>query len=605
MSQVEWDSEDELEEKPFQLNYLKRLFRYVLPYKRTLSVVVGIVLLNMGLSLAEPLLLGFIIDDGIMKQDYDFIMWTGIALLSFRFIGWLFGWLHTKLINFTGQRVLFDLRQQLFNHLQTLSFRFFDGRPAGKIMSRITNDTNAIGELINGGLITTVMEVTHLLGIVVILFWMDWQLALLSFITMPLLYLIVGKLRPKIEGSWSKSRRTMSAINGNVNETIQGIRVVQAFSRQSVNNAKFNAINTNNKQAFMRAVRLESTVWPLVELIGMLGTCIVIWFGAKRVMDDVLTIGFVMAFINYLWRFWGPLSALSKVYSQLLSAMASAERLFEILDTEPEIRDAEQAKELPSIRGEVEFRNVSFRYGPDKPEVLHGINLRVKPGQRIAVVGPTGAGKSTIVNLLMRFYDSTDGQVLIDGNDVKDVTLDSLRRQMGIVLQDSFIFSGTIEENLRYGNEDATDEELLEAAKSVRIDQFVKKFADGYQTQVEERGSKLSVGQRQLLAFGRVLLSDPRILILDEATSSVDTETEQHIQSALTRVLEGRTAFIIAHRLSTIRDADLIIVVRDGRITEQGTHDELMKTSGLYANLVQSQLLMQQSFNETLTNKTG
>jgi len=605
VSQVEWDSEDELEEKPFQLDYLRRLFRYVLPYKRTLGIVIGIVLLNMALSLAEPLMLGFMIDKGIMKQNYDFIMWTGIALLSFRLIGWLFGWMHTKLINFTGQRVLFDLRQQLFNHLQTLSFRFFDGRPAGKIMSRITNDTNAIGELINGGLITTVMEVTHLLGIVVILFWMDWQLALLSFITMPLLYLIVAKLRPKIEGSWSKSRRTMSAINGNVNETIQGIRVVQAFSRQTVNNEKFNGINMNNKKAFMRAIRLESTVWPLVELIGMIGTCIVIWFGAKRVMDDVLTIGFVMAFINYLWRFWGPLSALSKVYSQLLSAMASAERLFEILDTEPEIKNAEKAKELPSIRGEVEFRNVSFRYGPDKPEVLHGINLRVKPGQRIAVVGPTGAGKSTIVNLLMRFYDSTDGQVLIDGHDVKDVTLESLRRQMGIVLQDSFIFSGTIEENLRYGNEDASDEALLEAAKSVRIDQFVKKFPDGYETQVEERGSKLSVGQRQLLAFGRVLLSDPRILILDEATSSVDTETEQHIQSALSRVLEGRTAFIIAHRLSTIRDADMIIVIRDGRITEQGTHDELMKTSGLYANLVQSQLLMQQSFNEALGSKTG
>ncbi len=333
----------------------------------------------------------------------------------------------------------------------------------------------------------------------------------------------------------------------------------------------------------------------------MIGTCIVLWFGAREVMNDQLTLGFIMAFINYLWRFWGPLSALSKVYSQVLSAMASAERIFEVLDTDPEVNDKSNAKPLKTIRGEVVFENVSFRYGEDKPEVLHGVNLTIKPGQRVALVGPTGAGKSTIVNLLMRFYDATGGRIIIDGQDVKDVTLESLRRQMGIVLQDSFIFSGTIEENLRYGNEDASDEQLKRAAASVRIDKFVSQFAEGYETQVEERGSKLSVGQRQLVAFGRVLLSDPRILILDEATSSVDTETEQHIQSALHNVLEGRTAFIIAHRLSTIRDADLILVVQEGRISEQGTHDELIKKDGLYRKLYMTQFEMQQS----LTLQTG
>ncbi|GGD63516.1 ABC transporter ATP-binding protein [Paenibacillus nasutitermitis] len=594
MSQVEWDI-DELEEKPFNRQYMKRLFNYLLPYKKVLTLVTVIVLLNMALSLAEPLLIGYLIDAGILKKDFSVIYWISALLLGNRLLGWLFGYLDTRMINFTGQRILFDLRQQLFNHLQTLSFRFFDGRPAGKIMSRITNDTNAIGELINGGLITIVMELTHLIGIIAILLWMDWKLALLSFIMLPLLFLIIIILQPKIEGSWSRSRKTMSAINGNINETIQGIRVIQAFSRQKENNRRFNKLNAGNKQAFMRAVTLESAVWPSVELIGMIGSCIVIWFGAKQVMSDALSLGFLMAFINYLWRFWGPLSALTKVYSQVLSAMASAERIFEILDTDPEVSDSRTAKPMKPIRGEVVFENVGFRYGEDKPQVLHEVNLHIKPGQRVALVGPTGAGKSTIVNLLMRFYDTTEGRILIDGEDVKEVTLESLRRQMGIVLQDSFIFSGTIEENLRYGNEEASDEKLRQAAENVRIDRFVSQFADGYQTQVEERGSKLSVGQRQLLAFGRVLLSDPRILILDEATSSVDTETEQHIQAALENVLQGRTAFIIAHRLSTIRDADLILVVQNGGITEKGTHEELIAAGGLYSKLYTTQFDMQES----------
>ncbi|MGO4544750.1 ABC transporter ATP-binding protein [Paenibacillus sp. 2TAB23] len=595
MSQTEWDLDEDQEEKPFNGKYMKRMLHYLLPYRKLMTLVVVVVFINMLLSLSEPIILAYLIDKGIGMKDFTVIHILAGVLLGVKLIGWLLSWMHTRWINFTGQRILFDLRQQLFNHLQTLSFRFFDGRPAGKIMSRITNDTNAIGELINGGLITMVMEFTHLLGIVIILVWMDWQLALLSFIMMPLLYLIVSKLRPKIEGSWSRSRSTMSAINGNLNETIQGIRVIQAFSRQQTNNDRFNGINLRNKQAFMRAITLESTVYPLVEMIGMLGTCIVVWYGAMRVIDGAITLGFIMAFINYLWRFWGPLSALSKVYSQLLSAMASAERIFEILDTEPEVKNEVKAREMPQVRGDVSFKNVSFRYEENKPDVLKNVSFEVKAGQRVALVGPTGAGKSTIVNLLMRFYDASEGSVHIDGMDIKQATLESLRKQMGIVLQDSFIFAGTVEDNMRYGNEEASDEELLRAGESVRLDRIVSKLSDGYQTELEERGSKLSVGQRQLLAFGRVLLSDPRILILDEATSSVDTETEQHIQEALQKLLAGRTAFVIAHRLSTIKDADLILVIENGEVAEQGSHLELMKLGGLYANLVLTQLSMQES----------
>jgi ATP-binding cassette subfamily B protein len=594
MSQIEWDSEEE-SDKGFNREYFIRMIGYLRPHKKTMTAVAFVVILNMLLSLAEPVLIRYAIDEGIIKKNLTVINIVGLSLLFSRLAGWALGRIQIRRVNFTGQRILYELRRQLFDHLQTLSFRFFDGRPAGKIMSRITNDTNAIGELINGGLITIIMEVTHLAGIVVILLVWDWKLALAAFTMLPFLYLLVTSFRTRIENAWSRSRKTMSTINGNLNETIQGVRVIQAFSRQEENNKRFAGINTKNKKAFMRAICLELTVWPVVELIGMLGTVIVLWYGAQRVIDNELTVGFVVAFINFLWRFWGPLSALSKVYSQLLSAMASAERIFEILDTKPEIMDRENAETMPPIKGHVVFENVHFRYQSDKPDVIHGLNFEVQPGQRVALVGPTGAGKSTIVNLLMRFYDPTEGRVLIDGIDLRDVTLASLRSQLGIVLQDSFIFSGTIEENLRYGKKDATPEELERAARSVRVDKFAARFPDGYQTQVEERGSKLSVGQRQLLAFGRVLLADPRILILDEATSSVDTETEQHIQDALDSLLEGRTAFIIAHRLSTIRDADVIMVIRDGQIVECGDHNALLKQKGLYANLYNNQFAMQQS----------
>ncbi|MCL6457399.1 MAG: ABC transporter ATP-binding protein/permease [Gorillibacterium sp.] len=593
MSQVEWDSEEEAE-KGFNRTYMLRMMSYLKPHKKTLIIVSIVVLINMLLSLSEPMLIRYVIDEGMEKKSMRAINIFAVSIIIIRVVSFFLSRIQIRKVNFTGQRILYEIRQQLFDHLQSLSFRFFDGRPAGKIMSRVTNDTNAIGELINGGLVTIIMELTHLIGIVIILLYWDWKLALMAFTVLPFLVLLVSGFRTRIEHAWGRSRKTMSAINGNLNESIQGIRVIQAFARGTKNESNFHNINTRNKNAFMRAVSLELSVWPLVELIGMFGTVIVLWYGSTRAISGELSVGFIVAFINYLWRFWGPLSALSKVYSQLLSAMASAERIFEILDTKPEIQDQLNAKPMPTIQGHVVFDNVHFTYEAGKADIIKGLHFEAKPGQRIALVGPTGAGKSTIVNLLMRFYDPTQGRVLIDGHDLRDVSLPSLRSQMGIVLQDSFIFSGTIEENLRYGKKDATDEELERAARSVRVDRIAERFPEGYQTQVEERGSKLSVGQRQLLAFGRVLLANPQILILDEATSSVDTETEQHIQEALDTLLEGRTSFIIAHRLSTIRSADVILVIQDGAIAEQGTHEELLRSKGVYANLYYNQFAMQQ-----------
>jgi len=596
---VDFDLEqDEAEEKPFNKAYLKRMIGYTKPFRHVLAIVGVLVIIGMVLSLAEPYLIKVAIDSGISKGNMHVLDMIVLALIAEQLLGTLLGYGRIRLVNHTGQNLLFNLREELFEHLQTLSFRFFDGRPAGKIMSRITNDVSAIGDLINNGLITLIMEITNLIGILAIMLFMDWKLALMSFIVIPFLILIVGRLQPKLETAWLNTRRTISNINGNLNETIQGIRVIQAFAREEKNNAQFSTVLAKNLKANLRAIRLESTMWPIVELIGMVGTCVVIWYGAIQVINGLITLGAIIAFINYLWRFWGPLSALSRVYSQVLSAMASADRIFEILDTKAEIVDRTDAAELPEIQGEVAFNHVSFRYSDSTPYALHDIDFQVRKGQTVALVGPTGAGKSSIINLLMRFYDVTEGCITIDGTDLRDATLSSLRNQIGIVLQDSFIFSGTIRENLLYGKPDATQEELEQAAKAVRLDRFIRQFPDGWDTEVEERGAKLSAGQRQLLAFGRTLLANPRILILDEATASVDTETEKHIQEALLSLLKGRTAFVIAHRLSTIRDADRIIVIDAGRIVEAGTHDELLRHQGVYYRLNRAQQMAQSSLIE-------
>ncbi|GAA0324987.1 ABC transporter ATP-binding protein [Bacillus carboniphilus] len=586
-------SNDLVIDKPFNWQQMWRLMGYLKPYSKSLlPLSILVVLITTAVRLFVPVIIGvYILEEAIIKQDGDLLTKLVIAIGAMYLISYIANVLRIRWLNKLGQNVIYDLRKHLFTHVQSLSHRFFDQRSAGSILVRILNDINSLQDLFTNGIINLMMDCIMLIGIVIILFTLSPPLALAIMITVPLMFLISTKLRKNIRRSWQTVRLRQSSLNSHLNESIQGIRVTKSFTQEKENMAFFDGVNTGVYESWRNATQKSATFRPLVEMTNAIGTAVLIWYGATLIGNGTISIGEFVSFAFYLGMFWEPISRLGQVYNQLLMGMASSERIFEFLDEKPLIDEKTNAIHLDDMKGRIEFDQVEFSYD-DKRKALKGISLEMKAGQTVALVGHTGSGKTTIANLISRFYDATGGQVKIDGHDIRDISVKSLRSQISIVLQDTFIFSGTIMENIRFGRPDATDEEVIEAAKAIGADDFIQNLPKGYLTEVEERGNILSVGERQLLSFARALLADPKILILDEATASIDTETEVKIQTALKTLLEGRTSIIIAHRLSTIREADHIFVLEHGNILESGNHNQLMMKKGEYYKLVSAQFKM-------------
>ncbi|WYP27725.1 ABC transporter ATP-binding protein [Alkalihalobacillus sp. FSL W8-0930] len=583
---------EQIIEKPFNWMQMTRLFGYMKPYAKTLlpKTIIAMFISTL-VRLAIPIFIGvYALDYGISSNDVSFMFVLAGIVFGMYILSYVANYYRIRWMNELGQHIIYDIRSDLFKHIQRLSHRFFDKRSAGSILVRVINDINSLQDLFTNGVVNLLMDIVMLIGIVIILFTLSPQLALAILIVLPIMFFISTKLRRKIRRAWQVVRIRQSRLNSHLNESIQGIRVTQAYAQEKENMEFFDTVNTDNYESWRQASRMNAMFRPFVEMASALGGAILIWYGAYLIQgnDPAITIGVFVSFAFYLGMFWEPISRLGQVYNQLLVGMASSERIFEFLDEKPSVPEKPDAKPLKDVKGELVFEHVEFAYDSNR-KALDDINLTFEAGKTIALVGHTGSGKSTIVNLMSRFYDPTKGRIFLDGVDLKDLKLNELRTNVSYVLQDTFIFAGTIMENIRFGNVRATDEEVIEAAKAIGADTFISKLEKGYHTEVEEQGNVLSVGERQLLSFARALLADPRILILDEATASIDTETELIIQKGLKRLLHNRTAIMIAHRLSTIRDSDQIIVLEQGNVIEQGTHQQLMNHEGKYYNLVKSQ----------------
>jgi len=580
--------EDEETKQVLKAVTTKRLLIYMAKYRKEVFTVLVLMFVILAVAVTNPLLIKYAIDNFIQEKRTEGLINIALVAIVINIISAYCIRQRIRIMGHVSNKVLMEIRQELYEHIQKLSFNFFDNRPVGKILARVIGDVNSLKNILTNIVITLIPDFATVVVVLVIMLVLDIRLAMAAIALLPFLIFGMYLVEVRAHKRWQKFRKKNSNMNAFTHEDFSGIKVVQSFTAEPQTSKTFARLLNDLNETFMSAIRLNNLFWPLVEISWGIGTVLVFMLGVRFLDTGDMTVGLLVAFTTYIAMFWNPIMNLSNLYNNLITSLAGAERIFEILDIVPDISDESEATEMAPIKGDVRFNKVTFSYD-GKVEVLKNLSFHIKEGETIALVGPTGAGKSTIVNLISRFYDINEGIIMIDGTNITSVSIESLRSQMGIMTQDTFLFSGTIKDNIRYGKLDATDAEIIEAAKAVHAHEFVMGFEDGYDTKINERGSKLSVGQAQLIAFARTMIAKPSILILDEATSSIDTTTERLVQQGIESLLEGRTSFVIAHRLSTIQKADRIMVVDKQGITESGSHAELMDHKGHYYDLYMAQ----------------